>query len=60
MSEQGDPTCEVLFFGSDRYDNSGDAQQGFWFFQNKIQSANSASKRRYSRSPASTSTATCW
>ena len=29
-------TCEVLFFGSDRYDNSGDAQQGFWFFQNKI------------------------
>src|SRR5947199_3218459 len=21
--------CEVLFFGSDRYDNSGDAQQGF-------------------------------
>src|SRR5438874_4071145 len=28
--------CEVLFFGSDRYDNSGDAQQGFWFFQNKI------------------------
>lgn len=29
-------TCEVLYFGSDRYDNSGDAQQGFWFFQNKI------------------------
>jgi hypothetical protein len=29
-------TCEVLFFGSDRYDNSGDAQQGFWFFQNPI------------------------
>jgi hypothetical protein len=27
---------EVLFFGSDRYDNSGDAQQGFWFFQNSI------------------------
>ncbi len=26
----------VLFFGSDRYDNSGDAQQGFWFFQNSI------------------------
>ena len=26
-----DPTksCDVLFFGSDRYDNSGDAQQGF-------------------------------
>jgi len=33
-----DPTvkCEVLFFGSDRLDNSGDAQQGFWFFQNRI------------------------
>ena len=28
--------CEVLFFGSDRFDNSGDAQQGFWFFQNKV------------------------
>ncbi|HEU5257263.1 MAG TPA: hypothetical protein VFU28_14820 [Vicinamibacterales bacterium] len=28
--------CEVLYFGSDRYDNSGDAQQGFWFFQNAI------------------------
>jgi hypothetical protein len=29
-------TCEVLFFGSDRFDNSGDAQQGFWFFQNTV------------------------
>ena len=28
--------CEMLFFGNDRFDNSGDAQQGFWFFQNKI------------------------
>ena len=27
---------EVLYFGSDRLDNSGDAQQGFWFFQNSI------------------------
>jgi hypothetical protein len=27
---------QVLFFGSDRFDNSGDAQQGFWFFQNQI------------------------
>jgi hypothetical protein len=27
---------QVLFFGSDRLDNSGDAQQGFWFFQNSI------------------------
>jgi hypothetical protein len=32
----GAPTCELLFFGSDRLDNSGDAQQGFWFFQNSI------------------------
>src|SRR5437762_7791603 len=32
----GNPTCELLFFGSDRFDNSGDAQQGFWFFQNQI------------------------
>jgi hypothetical protein len=28
--------CQVIYFGSDRYDNSGDAQQGFWFLQNKI------------------------
>jgi len=34
----GDPTkpCEVIFFGSDRFDNSGDAQQAFWFLQNSI------------------------
>jgi hypothetical protein len=32
----GTKKCDVLYFGSDRYDNSGDAQQGFWFFQNKI------------------------
>jgi hypothetical protein len=30
------PKGDVLFFGSDRFDNSGDAQQGFWFFQNKV------------------------
>jgi hypothetical protein len=30
------PTCEVLYFGSDRFDNSGDAQQGFWFFQSAV------------------------
>src|SRR5262249_13516415 len=29
-------TCEDLFFGSARLDNSGDAQQRFWFFQNPI------------------------
>jgi hypothetical protein len=29
-------TCEVIYFGSDRYDNSGDATQAFWFLQNAI------------------------
>src|SRR5262245_24677908 len=38
------PTCELLVFGSDRYDNSGDAQQGFWFFQNKITTGGKESK----------------
>ena len=33
---RGDASSDVLFFGSDRLDNSGDAQQGFWFFQNPI------------------------
>jgi hypothetical protein len=27
---------EYLFFGSDRFANDGDAQQGFWFFQDEI------------------------
>ena len=27
---------ELLYFGSDRYDNSGDAHQAFWFFQNEV------------------------
>jgi hypothetical protein len=26
----------LLYFASDRFDNSGDAQQGFWFFQNSV------------------------
>src|SRR6266487_661586 len=30
------PTCEVIFFGMDRYDNSGDAQNGFWFLKSNI------------------------
>jgi hypothetical protein len=33
---------EVLYFGSDRLDNSGDAQQGFWFFQNSIALGNNS------------------
>ncbi len=32
----GPDTCKLLYFGSDRIDNSGDAQEGFWFFQNAI------------------------
>lgn len=32
----GAASCDILFFGSDRFDNSGDAQQGFWFFQNPV------------------------
>ncbi len=39
-------TCDVLYFGSDRFDNSGDAQQGFWFFQNKITLGTTAVRRR--------------
>jgi hypothetical protein len=27
-------TCDTIYLGSDRIDNSGDAQQGFWFLQN--------------------------
>jgi hypothetical protein len=30
------PTCELLFFGADRFDASGDAQLGFWFYQSKV------------------------
>jgi hypothetical protein len=33
---------QLLFFGSDRLDNSGDAQQGFWFFQNKVELGNNS------------------
>ena len=29
-------TCDVIFFGVDRFDNSGDAQLGFWFFKNEV------------------------
>ena len=28
--------CEVIYFGSDRYDNSGDAHQAFWFLQDEV------------------------
>jgi len=36
-------SCELLYFGADRFDASGDAQIGFWFFQNKIQTTTNAS-----------------
>jgi len=26
----------ILYFGIDRYDNNGDAETGFWFFQNPV------------------------
>ena len=31
------PTCDVIYFGIDRYDNSGDAQNGFWFLKSNVQ-----------------------
>jgi hypothetical protein len=42
----GDPTknCDVIYFGSDRFDNSGDATQGFWFLQNKVELTNTKSQ----------------
>ena len=35
-----DPICKLIFFGLDRFDNSGDAQNGFWFLQNSVTLAN--------------------
>ena len=32
----GTKPCDVLYFGMDRFDNSGDAQLGFWFLQNPL------------------------
>jgi hypothetical protein len=39
----GAATCEVLFAGLDRFDNSGDAQNGVWFFQSKVTTAGAKS-----------------
>jgi hypothetical protein len=36
-------TDELLYFGSDRFDNSGDAQQGFWFLQSPLAADGAAS-----------------
>jgi hypothetical protein len=38
----GQTTCEVIFFGADRFANDGDAQMGFWFFQNKVAPSDTA------------------
>ena len=32
----GASSCTVLYFGSDRFANDGDAQMGFWFLQKKV------------------------
>lgn len=32
----GTTNCDVLYFGSDRFANDGDAQQGFWFLQSPV------------------------
>jgi len=37
-------TCEVVFFGMDRFANDGDAQLGLWFFQNPIGLTNISSQ----------------
>jgi len=37
-------TCSVIYFGSDRFDNSGDATQAFWFLQNPIAANGAASQ----------------
>ncbi len=40
----GATKCEVIFFGMDRFANDGDAQLGFWFFQNEIGLTNTSSQ----------------
>ncbi len=40
----GSPTpCDLLYFGSDRFDNSGASQEGFWFLQNACTLGNTKS-----------------
>ena len=52
-------TCDILYFGSDRFDNSGDAQQGFWFFQNKVTLGNTRAGWRHQLQRRRTRTVTC-
>ena len=39
----GTTSCDVIFFGSDRFTNDGDAQLGFWFFKNAVSRNNTPS-----------------
>ena len=32
----GSEDCHLIYFGSDRYDNNGDATQAFWFLQDEV------------------------
>ena len=36
VCQAGQTSCLVLFFGADRFATNGDAQMGFWFFQQPI------------------------
>ena len=36
MAARYSATNQYIFFGADRFDNSGDAQIGFWFFNNQV------------------------
>jgi len=40
----GATSCEVIFFGMDRFANDGDAQLGFWFFQDAVTLSNTPSQ----------------
>ena len=53
--EKGGDT--IVYFGVDRFANNGDAQVGFWFFQNGISATRTAGSRRpaHGRRPASSS-----
>jgi hypothetical protein len=39
----GTTSCDVIFFGSDRFTNDGDAQLGFWFFKSAVTRNNTPS-----------------
>jgi len=40
----GTDECTLIYFGSDRFANDGDATQAFWFLQNKVAADGPASK----------------